>query len=193
MACKRAHKLLVIDIYTAWVLEKLRQVSKHTPNMDWPEIRVFAAHGPYKRLNAKQDYFGEFRNRLFRHRVTRDELKSTPEAFLYSGKISSAPFIDEFKNAAAKVNAIYSQWQGYLDGNRNNCPGSDRIAAYRADPNVNFVYAHTSGHATIEDLKRLSEALSPRQLIPIHTEHGEDFSKFFADVRAVEDGMIIKL
>jgi ribonuclease J len=94
MACKRAHKLLVIDIYTAWALEKLRQVSKHTPNMDWPEIRVFAAHGPYKRLNAKQDYFGEFRNRLFRHRVTRDELKSTPEALYASGQSHSFRGVD---------------------------------------------------------------------------------------------------
>ena len=27
-ACKRAHKLLVIDIYTAWVLEQLRQITQ---------------------------------------------------------------------------------------------------------------------------------------------------------------------
>ena len=43
-ACKRASKLLVIDIYTAWVLEQLRQITQNTPAMDWPEIRVFASH-----------------------------------------------------------------------------------------------------------------------------------------------------
>ena len=41
-ACKRAGKLLVIDIYTAWVLEQLRQITQNTPAMDWAEIRVFA-------------------------------------------------------------------------------------------------------------------------------------------------------
>ncbi|MFZ1086966.1 MAG: MBL fold metallo-hydrolase, partial [Terracidiphilus sp.] len=34
-ACKRARKLLVIDIYTAWVLEQLRQITQNTPAMDW--------------------------------------------------------------------------------------------------------------------------------------------------------------
>jgi ribonuclease J len=41
-ACKRAHKLLVIDIYTAWVLEQVQMVSSSVPCLDRPEIRVYA-------------------------------------------------------------------------------------------------------------------------------------------------------
>lgn len=186
--CKRAGKLLVIDIYTAWVLERLRQITQNTPAMDWPEIRVFASHSQDERLKANPDYFGDFRKRLYRHRVTREELHATPESFLYLGKMSSFRLIDEFKNAAAPVNVIYSQWLGYLDGTHANYFGSDRISACRSDPSVNFVYAHTSGHATVKDLKRLAAALNPKMLIPIHTERGEDFSQSFANVVTLNDG-----
>jgi ribonuclease J len=189
-ACKRAHKLLVIDIYTAWVLEQVQMVSSSSPCVDRPEIRVYAKGSQYGRLKAAPECFGGFSNRLFRRRVMPEELRETPEAFLYFGKMSSFDFIDKFKNAAAPVNVIYSQWLGYLDGNHPEYFGSDRIAAYQTAPDVNFVYAHTSGHAPVDDLQRLAKALNPRKLVPIHTEHGEDFSKSFANVVTLNDGEV---
>ena len=187
-ACKRAHKILVIDIYTAWVLEQLRQVTENTPAMDWPEVRVFATHSQDERLKANPDYFGDFRKRLYRRRVKREELHATPESFLYFGKMSSFRLIDEFKNAAAPVNVIYSQWLGYLAGNHPEYFGSDRISAYQTDLDVNFVYAHTSGHAPLKDLQKLAAALKPKMLIPIHTEDAEGFRSTFENVTTLEDG-----
>jgi ribonuclease J len=187
-ACKKAHKLLVIDIYTAWVLEQVQTVSRSSPCLDRPEVRVYAKGSQYERLKADPKYFGDFCSRLFRKRVMLEELRETPEAFLYFGKMSSFRLIDEFKNAAAPVNVIYSQWLGYLDGNHPEYFGSEEIAACRRDPAVNFVYAHTSGHAPVEDLQRLAAALNPRKLVPIHTEHGEEFSQIFANVATYNDG-----
>jgi ribonuclease J len=186
-ACERAGKLLVIDIYTAWVLEQLRQITQNTPAMDWPEIRVFAKHSQDERLKANPEYFGDFRKRFYRHRVKREELHATPESFLYFGKMSSFRMIEEFKNAAP-VNVIYSQWLGYLDGNYPGYFGSDKISAYRGDQAINFVYAHTSGHAPVKDLQKLAVALNPKMLIPVHTEHGEEFSQIFANVVTLSDG-----
>ena len=99
-ACKRTGKFLVIDIYTAWVLEQVREITENMPALDWPEIKVFATHSQDERLKADPDYFGDFRKRLYRHRVKREELHATPESFLYFGKMSSFRLIDEFKNAA---------------------------------------------------------------------------------------------
>ena len=144
-------------------------------------------------MKATPEYFGDFRKRLYRHRVKPKELHATPEAFLYFGKMSSFPFIEKFKNAAAPVNVIYSQWLGYLDGNHAGYFGSDQIAAYRSDPGVNFIYAHTSGHAPVEDLKRLAEALKPRMLVPIHTEHSEEYLQHFANVVQMNDGQDLVL
>jgi ribonuclease J len=192
-ASKRAGKLLIIDIYTAWVLEQLRQITQNTPAMDWTEIRVFASHSQDERLKANPEYFGDFRKRLYRHRVKREELHATPESFLYFGKMSSFHLIDEFKNDDAPVNVIYSQWLGYLDGKHADYYGSDKISAFRSDPAINFVYAHTSGHAPVADLQRLAAALNPRKLVPIHTEHGEEFSQIFANVVTLNDGEVFDL
>jgi hypothetical protein len=69
---------------------------------------------------------------------------ASPDKFLYLGKMSNFPLIDQFKSTAAPVNVIYSQWLGYLDGHHAGYFGSDQIAALRQDPAVNFIYAHTS-------------------------------------------------
>lgn len=188
-ACKRARKFLVVDIYTAWVLEQLRQITHNTPAMDWPEIRVFAGHSQDERLKANPDYFGDFRKRLYRHRVKREELHATPESFLYLGKMSSFRLIDEFRRPAACVNVIYSQWLGYLDGNHADYFGSDKISALRSDPAVNFVDAHTSGHATVKDLQRLVDALSPVMLIPVHTGSPDDFKKLSSKSVTAQDSV----
>ena len=187
-ACKRAHKLLVIDIYTAWVLEQVQMVSSRTPCVDRQEIRAYASGPQYEKLKGDPEYFGDFSKRLFRHRVMPEDLRETPEAFLYFGKMSSFRLIDKFKNAAAPVNVIYSQWLGYLDGNHPEYVGSDRISAYREDPGVNFIYAHTSGHAPLKDLQELAEALNPKMLIPIHTEDAEGFRSHFENVTTLKDG-----
>jgi ribonuclease J len=187
-ACKRAGKLLVIDIYTAWVLEQLRQITENVPGMDWPEVRVFASHRQDERLKTNPEHFGDFRSRLYRHRVKREELHATPEAFLYFGKMSSFRLIDKFKSDAGLVSVIYSQWLGYLDGTHPEYFGSEQIAACRSDPAVNFIYAHTSGHAPVEDLQKMAAALNPRILVPIHTAYGAEFAQLFANVVTHNDG-----
>jgi ribonuclease J len=187
-ACKRSGKLLVIDIYTAWVLEQVRQITENTPAMDWPEIKVFAAYSQDQRLKANPDYFRDFRKRLYRYRVKREELHATPEAFLYFGKMSSFRLINAFKNAAAPVNVIYSQWLGYLDVKHADYFGSDEISAFRADPEVKFIYAHSSGHAPLEDLQKLAATLNPRMLVPIHTEDADGFKTKFENVTTLLDG-----
>ena len=187
-ACKRVGKILVVDIYTAWVLDQLRQVTQNTPAMDWPEVRVFAGYSQDQKLKANPDYFGDFRKRLYRYRVKPEELHATPEAFLYFGKMSSFRLIDSFKNAAAPVNVIYSQWLGYLDGTHDEYFGSDKVSLYRDDPAVNFIYAHSSGHAPLQDLQKLATALKPKMLVPIHTEDAEGFRRQFENVMTLRDG-----
>jgi ribonuclease J len=187
-ACKRTGKILVLDIYTAWVLEQVREITDNVPSMDWPEVRVYASHSQDERLKAAPEYFGDFRKRLYLRRVKSQELQSDPSAFLYFGKVSSFRKIEAFKKAGQPVNVIYSQWLGYLDGSHADYFGCDKISAYRQDPEVNFVYAHTSGHAPVEDLQRLATALKPKLLVPIHTEDADGFRKSFDNVTTLQDG-----
>ena len=188
-ACKKSGKTLVIDIYTAWVLEKVREVSENVPGMEWDNIRLYADFSQDEKLKANPDYFGDFRKHLYRHRVKWQELTANPAEFVYFGKMSSFRKINAFREGEGPVNVIYSQWQGYLDGNHSDYYGADHIAEYRNDSEINFVYAHTSGHAPLKDLQTLAKALKPKILVPIHTEYGEEFGNSFDNVMTLTDGI----
>ncbi|MBU5639077.1 MBL fold metallo-hydrolase [Geomonas sp. Red69] len=186
-ACLHARKTLVIDIYTAWVLEQLKLVSDSTPNMEWDLVRVYSSHGHDEKLKEHPDFFGDFRKRVYKYRVTKEELTASSADFLYLGKMSSFKIIDLYRGAKP-VNVIYSQWLGYLAVSNDNFYGAEAMASYRSDPQVHFVYAHTSGHATVEDLKAYAKAMNPKMLVPVHTEHGALFAQNFQNVTQITDG-----
>lgn len=186
-ACKRAGKTLVIDIYTAWVLEQLKFVSNNIPAMEWDLISVYTTFNQYKKVKENYEFFGNFRTRLFKHRIEKEEIHTSPSDYLFFGKMSHYNIIELYKSVR-RVNVIYSQWLGYLSAQEYNYYGAEEIAAYRNDPDINFVYAHTSGHATIEDLKRFADALKPKALIPVHTEDKKAFKDLYQPTLIQNDG-----
>lgn len=188
-ACKSASKTLVIDIQTAWVLEQMRKVTENVPGMEWDEVRVYADFRQDEKLKANPRYFGDFRRRVYQQRVKWAEMTANPGQYLYFGKMSSFRKINAFKQDGRPVNVIYSQWRGYLDGAHADYYGSEQIAGFRADPEINFVYAHTSGHVPLQELQRFAAALKPKVLIPVHAEHGDEFEKYFDNVTTLTDGM----
>jgi ribonuclease J len=46
------------------------------------------------------------------------------------------------------------------------------MSDYRDNPNINFVYAHASGHAAIENLQSFTSSINAKKVLPIHTEYG---------------------
>jgi len=67
------------------------------------------------------------------------------------------------------------------------------LKSYFEDKGVRYEYLHTSGHATLEDLKKLVDAMTPEMVIPIHSFHPEKFKDYFPNVRLVDDGEIVSL
>ena len=191
-ACKRAGKTLVIDFYTAWVLEQMKRVTKNVPSMEWDYVKVYADHGQDQVLQRNGEYFGDFRKRVYNHRIEKDELTANPAQYLYFARTSKFRIMELYKGEKP-VNVIYSQWLGYLKCSNHVYYGAEEIAAYQHDRQVNFVYAHTSGHAILEDLQRFAGALKPKMLVPIHTEYGAMFQEHFENVVNIEDRDVISV
>ena len=42
----------------------------------------------------------------------------------------------------------------------------------------NFEYCHTSGHASEDVLKNLCRMVNPEEIIPIHTESGNELKRY---------------
>jgi ribonuclease J len=77
---------------------------------------------------------------------------------------------------------IWSQWDGYLSANED-------FQAELTARGVPLEVVHTSGHASVMDLKRLVEAMAPDVLVPVHTFEGEQYPALFGgDVRRHADG-----
>lgn len=191
-ACMKEHKILVVDIYTAWVLEKLRGISRSIPDISWDEVAVYADYRQDEILKAFPGIFGDFRRRVYRHRIRMADIRSDPSRFVWWTKMSRHRRIGSFRGQKP-VNVIYSQWLGYLDRQENPGSGARDIAAFRDDPGVNFHYSHTSGHATVKDLQDFAKAINPDKLIPVHTEHGDKYHIYFGNCLILKDGQPLQV
>jgi len=184
-ACKKANKILVIDIYTAWILEVISKRS-NVPNISWDNIKVIKQFGGtyYEKIKKHPDYFKGFPNKLFKGTITLEELQKNQSKYLL--KIS--PWhIDKLlkKIDLSNINIIYSQWLGYLKDEFNDEKNVELLIELKNK--YNWYYTHTSGHANLESLKKFTTALNPRKLIPIHTENKKDFLEHFENVLILED------
>jgi ribonuclease J len=92
--------------------------------------------------------------------------------------------IDSTPGAWNGARVIWSQWEGYLTS-----PTNFEFRAKLEARGVGLGIIHTSGHASIADLKRLAEALAPDALVPVHTFEGDRYSELFgADAVRRSDG-----
>ncbi|MFP4333702.1 MAG: MBL fold metallo-hydrolase, partial [Campylobacterales bacterium] len=196
-ACKRTNKIFVIDIYTAWILEKVKTVSKKIMNLDFSDVKVYkptieTGGNQYGKIKDNQDYFKDFGFKIFHKNniITFDEIKQNPSSYFIK---CSHWYIENILEAIEqdKANVIYSQWLGYMKEEFSDQRTAELFENLKGK--YNWVYAHTSGHADLESLQKFSKAINPKRLIPIHTEHKEDFQKHFENVCILEDNESYKV
>ena len=188
-ACKKANKIFIVDMYTAWILEKMKIISSSIPNIDWKNVKVMKKFGGsyYQKLQENKEYFKGFTSRFFYNVAEIDDIKSNPQNYFL--KIS--PWhIQKVLNyiEVDSSNIIYSQWLGYLKEEFSN---NDTVELFKnLQENNNWVYAHTSGHADLPTLQKFASSLKPQKLIPIHTEYKERFEDYFENVVVLDDSEV---
>ena len=70
---------------------------------------------------------------------------------------------------------IYSMFKGYITPD-HKAYNDSLFEFVKQFPNVE--YFHTSGHASIEALKNLCSMVNPEEIIPIHTENGNELRRY---------------
>lgn len=173
-ACKRTGKYLVIDVYSAWILEIARKQSKNIPAIEWKEIKVFDHPKQLEKINDNQ--FDDFRKRINEQR-TGNAVFQTPSDFVYFVRCPNEKLVNKLRSKGT-INIIYSQWEGYLkEEHKNFC--TDNINTLKNDNDISFQSIHTSGHATAPDLIKFAKAINSKKIVPIHTAFPEQFKKEF--------------
>ncbi|MBU4312209.1 MAG: MBL fold metallo-hydrolase [Candidatus Omnitrophica bacterium] len=176
-ACLKTKRIFVIDIYAAYILDKLRKVSKNIPQFNWRNIRVkfIKNHADVlaKRVSNKLLYFYNTK------KIDIFEINRKKSKILMLARDNSIfPLIVKGINDVQNARIIYSIWSGYLtNGFKQYCDKKGLV----------IEQVHTSGHATIGDLKSFSSALNPKMLIPIHTFYPEKYQELFKNVKVLKD------
>lgn len=181
-AAQRSGNTLVIDLYTAYVLEALRPLSKNIPQFHWDGIRVYYwnSHCDILEKGGHKDFIPKARSR----RIRMPELKANRHRIFMLAKSNSLlNILAKHVGNPEQFEMIWSMWTGYLK------PG-DVIDKFRTKHNPHWHIIHTSGHATPADLNRLVQAIKPTHLIPIHTFHPNQYNQFGIPVKQLNDGQV---
>ena len=171
-ACKRTGRTLVIDLYTAVILEATG--NKNIPQSDWPEIAVFIPQS--QRVQIKNNRWFDILKRHEKNRIFIETLSELSTAHM---TIFFRPvYIHDLEKAQCLEGAayVYSQYEGYWEK-----PEYARLRNWLEKNHIDKISLHTSGHASPSDLKRLARSLNPGVIIPIHTFTPERYIEYFGE------------
>lgn len=181
-ACKRTGKIFVLDVYTATVLKELSNfASLPYPSKDFDDIKVIFPYFLCQRLvkenNEKLLY--QFRH----HKITKKEISLNQHNIVMIVRPSMKFELERIQNInGGKL--IYSLWEGYLQKEYTK-----NFINYLSSRQFKVFKIHTSGHADIETLNQMVNAIKPRYIIPIHTFSGNKYQQHFNyPVLEIKDG-----
>ena len=177
-ATKRTGRVLLIDLYTAVVLEATGRDT--IPQSGWADVKVYIPHRQRVMIKEK----GMFAD-LERHKASRVFPEALP-ALAKRAVMLFRPMAMNDNGVGAVLEGAaltYSMWEGYLKED-----GSRRVFEWLQEHGIPLRSIHTSGHASVVDLKRFAAALGPRALVPIHSFETGRFAEFFENVVQHKDG-----
>jgi ribonuclease J len=178
-AALRSGRTLLVDLYSTAVAEATGRAS--IPRPGFPGVGVWAPRR--QRVQVKES--GQFhRTTAVRpYRVFTEELVARPERYVVLGGSSAAHELLRDRALTAGGTLVWSMWSGYLDE-----PSGVRLREAARAAGVPLVEHHTSGHASVKDLRRLVAAVKPRAVVPIHTEGADEFARHFPRTTPQRDG-----
>jgi ribonuclease J len=160
-ACLRAGRTLVVDLYTAEVLEALSEFGK-IPQPGWRNMKVVITSA-FARM-YRETGRGAFVQRMAGFGIPARRLAETPGRWV--PMIRRSLIRDYAMNGIVPTGEdawSWSMWRGYL-GNDDG----ERISAWFKRGGSRARHLHTSGHASPAGLTAFANTIQPRVTVPIH-------------------------
>jgi ribonuclease J len=183
-ATRKAGKIFVLDLYTAFILDKLSEMPGVIPQFSWQGIRVLYSW-KHAQILAKLDVTLLYKYKESKINLPQILKSPNDKVLLARENWYFRHHIIEEVNKVSPGYAIYSMWHGYLEKNK--------LAPFLKEHNIPLIEIHTSGHAYVDQLKRLVDAFKPKHVIPIHTFYPDKYSEMFENILRLEDGQAIIL
>ncbi|MDF2372378.1 MAG: MBL fold metallo-hydrolase [Rhizobiaceae bacterium] len=177
-ACKQTGRTLILDLYAAEILKATGNA--HIPQAGWPNIAIYIPH--YQRVHIKTNSRFDLLEPYKETRIFPEYLSSIADEAVMLFRPAMFYDLDQMR-IKKNARAIWSQWSGYLEAKQGS-----RTKSEFEKRGIPMESIHTSGHASISDLKRLAEAIEAKALVPIHTFHGDAYVDHFKNTVRVSDG-----
>jgi ribonuclease J len=179
-AAKRSGRRLVMDLYTASIVRATGRSTIPQPGPDWPLVAVYVPL--WQRVKVKKAGAFERVEAVKPYRVFEKDLARSRSSTVLLFSSQSGPALAE-AGCLTGATAIWSLWSGYLTE-----VSGRRTEAFLEAHGVPLIECHTSGHASVPDLRRLAAAIDAERLVPIHTLAGHRFDQVFERVEPQADG-----
>lgn len=183
-AVKRTGRQLVMDPYTADIARATGYDTIPRPHPDWPLIHTYMPTWQSRRVKDAQAFerLGGA-DGINPYRLYPEDLAASPSDYVLLFSVSDGPKLAA-AGALDGATCTYSLWSGYLDQ-----PSGQRVRAFLEQHRIPLVHHHTSGHASVQDLQRLANAIDARQVVPIHTFGADAYSDIVGNAVTQPDGV----
>jgi len=179
---RKLGRTLVIDVYTANVLHELHLLGNNLPYpcANFPEIKVFFPRRLTQRIF--NEIGEEYAKRFSSFHMSRPRLLAEQHKVIML--VPPSMLKDLEKCGLHDGVFIYSLWDGY-----RNTSYQQAFEQTLKNSGFELKAKHTSGHATVGDIKRVMNGLNPKKIVPIHTMQPNVFKGYSNKVEVQVDGV----
>lgn len=181
-AAKRSGRDLVIDLYTADILDQLAE-DTGLPRPGFRNLKIVITSGLRRHYAALR---GEaFIERLLPHAIAAKGLQGSDGIIMLRQGL-----VRDYAASGVTPSPddlfLWSMWDGYLAKGDKACDWCRAAGT----PVEKF---HTSGHAATADLIAFARAIAPRSIIPVHGQNWSRAPADFGPLLSVSDGVPVIL
>lgn len=179
-AAKKTGRTLVVDLYTAEVMELLAEHGRlPRAGIDSFKVVITANMSRMYRRKGRSEFVDQMATGG--RGISAASLNENRNRWVVMMRDSLRR---DFDLKGVKPDAddrwSWSMWSGYLKN------ASDDMKAWLSESSHQHI--HTSGHASPQHLRDFAEAMSPRKLVPIHSFTWDDHMGLFPSVHRLQDG-----
>ena len=177
-AAKRTGRTLVVDLYTADVLDRI-SAGTRVPRAGYSYLKVVVTRGlrGYYRKLGRDDFVA----RMAQHGTAARHLAQCRHVImLRRGLLADyqrggvVPTADDAFN--------FSMWRGY-----ERDPDVAEVLDWFRRGGAAITFIHTSGHASPADLRAFAAAIRPKLTVPVHGVKWDEESHGFGTIRRLAD------
>ncbi len=176
-SARKSKRQLIIDMYTAHILRATG--NDNLPQAHWPGVRVFLPYFQKQRIIRKKQF--ELAAQYRPYRIFPKDLATVKDKSVMLFRSSMQKDIEK-ADCTDGAQLVYSMWDGYLKEER-----MQPFLEWLKQHDIPMCKCHTSGHASVKDLRRLRNAFSSTVVVPVHCAEPEVYANLFDRVQRHAD------